>query len=142
MPQPHPEHMLNICRGQCEFNGRGGRGGGDKLGTSLLFCVLWMHSLLRLSPNSLAALKVLSNGSRMRSWHHKSPYQFRPVPVPVPWYRTVAVFLVCHNMYNVDAPRVPSTHTANSAGRRSTAHARSRPGKQNTLVSFPDLESD
>ena len=31
----------------------------------------------------------LSNGSRMRSWHYKSPYQFRPVPVP--WFRAVAV---------------------------------------------------
>ena len=68
-------------------------------------------------------LKVLSNGLRMRSWHYKSPYQFRPVPVP--WYHTVAVFLVCHNMYDVDAPRAPSAYTANSAGRRFTARARS-----------------
>ena len=41
----------------------------------------------------------------------------------VPWYRTVAVFLICHNMYDVDAPRAPSTYTANSAGRRFTARA-------------------
>ena len=75
-----------------------------------------------------AILKVLSNGPRMRSWHYKSPYQFRPVPVP--WYRAVAVFLVCHSMYDVDAPRAPGAHTANSAGRRFTARARSRPGKQ------------
>ena len=59
----------------------------------------------------------------------------------VPWYHTVTVFLVCH-MYNVDAPRVLNAHTANSTGRRSTTHAKSRLGKQNTLVSFPDLESD
>ena len=52
-------------------------------------------------------------------------YQFRPVPVP--WYRAVAVFLICHNMYDVDAPRAPSAHTANSAGRRFTARTRSRP---------------
>ena len=43
---------------------------------------------------------VLSNGSCMRSWHYKSPYQF--CFVPVPWYCAVAVFLVCHNM---DAPQ-------------------------------------
>ena len=49
-------------------------------------------------------LKVLSNSLRMHRWHYKSPYQFRPVPVP--WYCAVAVFLVCHNMYmyNVDVP--------------------------------------
>ena len=56
------------------------------------------------------------------------------IPVPsctsivVP--QAVAVFLVCHNVYDVDAPRAPSTHTAYSVGCRSTARARSRPGKQ------------
>ena len=60
-------------------------------------------------------LKVLSNGSRMRTWHYKFPYQF--CPVLVPWYRAVAVFLICHNMYDMDAPQAPSAHTVNSAGR-------------------------
>ena len=60
--------------------------------------------------------------------HYKSPYQFHPLPVL--WYHIVAVFFVCLNMYNVDTPWAPSADTVNSAGRKSTAHARSRPGKQ------------
>ena len=60
-----------------------------------------------------------TNSLHMHSWHYKSPYQFRPIPVP--WYRAVAVFLVCNNMYDVDAPRAPSANTVNSAGRRFTA---------------------
>ena len=64
-------------------------------------------------------LKVLSNNLCMRSQRYKSPNQFRPVPVP--WHRAVAMFLVCHDMYNNDAPRAPNVHTANSAGCRSTA---------------------
>ena len=62
----------------------------------------------------LVSIGKVPNSSRMCSWHYKSSYQFRPVPVP--WYRAVAVFLVCHNMYGVDVPRAPSAHTANSAG--------------------------
>ena len=68
-------------------------------------------------------LKVLSNDSRMRDRHYKSPYQFHPEPVP--WYHTVAVFLVCHNMHNVDTSRSTTVCTVNSAGRRSIARARS-----------------
>ena len=70
-----------------------------------------------------SSIKVLPNSSCMHSWHYKSPYQFHPVLVP--WYRAVAVFLICHNVHDVDTPRAPSAHTANSAGRRFTARARS-----------------
>ena len=69
------------------------------------------------------ALKVLSNGRACAVGITNLHSQFRPVPVP--WYRAVAMFLVCHNMYNVDAPRSPSAHTVNSAGRRFTTRARS-----------------
>ena len=50
--------------------------------------------------------------------HYKSPYQFRPVLVW--WYHMVAVFLVCHNTHNVNAPQATTVCTANSASRRST----------------------
>ena len=83
-------------------------------------------------PNEWKGTIIISNGLRMgmyvHSWHYKSPYPFRLVPVP--WYCAVTVFLVSHNMYDVDALPAPSAHTTNSVGRRSTALARSQPGKQ------------
>ena len=64
------------------------------------------------------------------------------IPVPSRTGTVVPHSRCVLDLYDVDAPRAPSAHTTNSASRRFTVRARSRPRGANTLVSFPGLRSD